>query len=261
MTHLPTALERNKYIKEVVISEFLAMVDADIYATLFDVEGKVLICTNKNARSAGFNSWHEVIGMSFDSVNETMIRQLTQLESATQINQILAACKIICDLQQSAVKNKQVVNFIDLIPYNNQFRVYLETLLPVFHPCGEVIAVKWLTVECPLLRPFNLFCEQSEDLRLMTDQIVSSSSSSLPKLSKRQHEILYLILQGFSQQHVAMILKIKRGTIARIISEKICPKFDINGANTQLLIKRATDMNLHTKMPPSLWQPRIILLK
>jgi hypothetical protein len=80
-------------------------------------------------------------------------------------------------------------------------------------------------------------------------------------LPTRQHEILYLILQGIPQEYAAQILNIKRGTLARIISEQICPKFNIHGSNTKLLIEKAMQLGFHRYMPKSLWVPGVIILE
>ena len=44
-------------------------------------------------------------------------------------------------LQEIVFNSCKVVQFIDMLPYNNQFLTYITTYAPVVSPDGEVVAI------------------------------------------------------------------------------------------------------------------------
>ncbi len=252
--------ERNKYLEETVIPLFKGMQNQDIYSSLFDVNGRVIMATNKNAVDTGFKTHEELIGLSYADATPELITRVIGDAAKDNTERIIKACQKIHKLLLACVEYKRVVNFIDLIPYKNLFQSYLETYIPIFHPSGEVVAVQSLTAEFKMFDINQLlFVTEVNEIKSRAKTIAIPAEDPPFKLPSRQHEILYLILQGIPQEYAAQILNIKRGTLARIISEQICPKFNIHGSNTKLLIERAMAMGFQHHMPKSLWVPGIII--
>lgn len=249
-------LERNQYVKDYIIPSFNYLVNHDSFSTLFDIYGKCIICTRRNMLDLGFTSQNEMIGLSYAEINDEMLKKLAGENYSLNMDEIKTSCNKIHELLLTSVKHKRIVKFIDLIPYNQHYRSFLETYTPILHPSGEVVAVQSMSIE------FKMF-----DLPSLLDRNKEKPKSfSIPKdsppldLPPRQHEILYLLLQGIPQEYAAQILNIKRGTLARIVSENLCPKFGIHGSNTKLLIKKAQELGLQDYMPRSLWKPSVIIL-
>jgi len=245
-----------QYRNEYIIRPFSNLIDQDIYSTLFDTDGKVIACTTKNAVESGFSSWQEMVGLSYTEVTTDIIINLMGEVAKDNADAILAACRKIHELLLIVVSHKRVINFIDLIPYNGHYRSFLETQIPIFHPSGEVVAVQSMSAEFKMFDPHALILRQCEEAKPFA--IPHNEPPII--LPKRQHEILYLILQGVPQEYAAQMLNIKRGTLARIVSEGLCPKFGINGSNTKLLVERALEMGFQNHMPKSLWKPGIVIL-
>lgn len=247
--------ERNQYINDYIIPSFKYLVNQDSLSTLFDIDGKCIICTRRNMLETGASTIEEMVGLSYAEVTNEMLRKLTGEDSNQNIEEIKASCNKIYQLLRIAVKYKRIVKFIDLIPYNQRYCSFLETYTPILHPSGEVVAIQSMSIE------FKVF-----DLPSMLNRGEEKAKSfSIPNdippinLPPRQHEILYLLLQGIPQEYAAQILNIKRGTLSRIVSEALCPKFGIYGSNSKLLIKKARELGFHNYMPKSLWKPAIIV--
>lgn len=246
------------YLNEVIIPWFKPLIYQDVMSSLFDTNGVILYSTEKSAKSVGYKMWQEAIGTSYQHVNLDLVIKMLGDGVKESASKIVEACHKIYRIHQLVVSSKNVINFIDLMPYNNQYKSYLETYIPIFHPDGTVVAVQSVTVD------FKVF--EFSDLFFMRDDSITGKSLSIPndlppiELPTRQHEILYLILHGIPQEYAAQILNIKRGTLARIISDQICPKFGIHGSNTKLLIEKAMQMGFNEYMPKSLWFPGIIIL-
>ena len=106
----------------------------------------------------------------------------------------------------------------------------------------------------------NDYLTSYHDKALDVPTIIKNSDELKIPLSRRQHEILFLITIGLSQREAAVILDISRSSIAKTLVETICPKFGIYDSNTSLLIEKARKMNLHKFIPSSLCKPWVIVL-
>lgn len=247
-----------QYLHDVILPVFEPLIYQNVMSSLFDRDGRIILSTDENARAGGFSSWKDHIGLSYADVDEQLIEQMLGDTSHYTKQMIIASCKKIHQILSLVVSKKRAINFIDLIPYKNKYRSYLETYIPIFHPSGDVVAVQSITTDFKFLQVTDLFASHGADI---SGKYLHIPDDSPPVcLSPRQHEILYLVLQGIPQEYAAQILNIKRGTLARIISEQICPKFDIYGSNTKLLIERALRLGLQHYMPKSLWFPSVIIL-
>lgn len=102
------------------------------------------------------------------------------------------------------------------------------------------------------------FHEQLAGLLGDTKQRVYSSNNTI--FTQREQEILFLLTYGVTQDQIAQILNVTRGTIANIISKQLCVKFGIQGSNTKILTQAAVNAGIHQKMPRSLIRPCIMIL-
>ena len=147
---------------------------------------------------------------------------------------------------------QQVVSYVDLLPYNDEFKYYYITCFPVFHPCGEVVAIQSLANEGKFWGVQN----QVAELLGITHRVDLDKQ----KFTKREHEILFLLCYGATQDQIAQVLSISRSTVASIILKQLCVKFGISGSNTRQLSWAAMNAGFHQTMPKSLYRPCVIVL-
>lgn len=252
-----TDKERDKYVQEIILPAFQWMLKSDSFTTLFSADAKILFITEKSAASIAIDSADKCIGMSYATPLEEYIAGLKEKYGLDEDN-ILGACAKIYQTQLLAINNKKSVSYIDMIPYAGQFHGYLCILTPILHPNGEVVALLANSVKHYLFGLHEFISAANVDnipaLNFLTAENLEIN------LSKRQHEILFLICNGFSQEIVAQMLKVTRGTIAKTISTQICPKFNLVNDSARL-IDLARQMKLHQKIPQSLWRQYIVTLE
>jgi len=250
-----TETEKEKYIQDTILPVFQPMSQYDTYTTLFSTKGNILFISQKSAASLSIEP-ARCIGMNYQVPSEEYIQSLRE-KHQLNIDNIREACKTVYDLQMQVIKNQKSASYIDLIPYNGQFYGYLCILTPLFHPNGQPIALLVNSTRYHLFGLHEFVSMQNLD----TIPILHSPDTENLniKLSNRQHEILFLVSNGFSQEHVAQILKVSRGTIAKTISSQICPKFNIDNDSAKL-IHLARQIKIHHKIPKSLWNWYIITL-
>ena len=252
-----TEQEGYDYINQYVLPAFQGMVTQDLLCTIYDWDGRVILGTTKSAQSIGLESWHDLRGYSYQTPNmEKAI--LFAKNKGLPLAQVLNDCQAIYELQQLVVKHKKPLKYLDLMPYNGEMLSYMVFLVPIFHPNGAVIAYQSITQEYMFygIHDFLSTIQGSSSIKK------APASSALPsiKLAPRQREILFLISQGITQNIAAKILAIKRGSISKIISEQLCPKFAIDPPCTQILIKKAIALGFNKSIPNGLRRRHLIVL-
>ena len=119
------------------------------------------------------------------------------------------------------------------------------------------------TIEASNIHSANQMGYNPEATKFQFD-FLNEEDSALPKplqdAINSGKEILFLITNGATQEQISQILNISRSTVSMIIGNQICPKFNIPGANTKILLKEAINAGFYRHMPPSLWKPCIIVL-
>ncbi|AUR50781.1 helix-turn-helix transcriptional regulator [Aquella oligotrophica] len=83
---------------------------------------------------------------------------------------------------------------------------------------------------------------------------------NIPKLTQREHQIIFLLAHKFSQYEIADFLNISRATVQKTINESLMDKFNIYDNDSQKLIEASIKLNLHLYFPPSLLGERLLIL-
>lgn len=253
-----TTKQRESYVQETILPVFQSMSNSNSYTTLFSVDAKILFITEKSAASIAMDSPDKCIGMTYAAPLEDYILGLKQ-KYELETDNIISACSKIYQLQLSAVNHQKSVSYIDMIPYSGKFYAYLCILTPIFHPNGEVVALLANSVKHYLFGLHEFITTTIQYCNPVLNPL--SAENFEVNLSKRQHEILFLISNGFSQGAVAEMLRITRGTVAKTITTQLCPKFNVVDNDSVKLIELARQMKLHEQIPQSLWRQYIVSLE
>lgn len=250
-----TIEEKHTYLKENIIPSFMPLVSRNVYSIIFDYDYKVLICTESSAKSVGFDKWEDMVGLSFRDHNDPdmaakIFGDQYRDESKRYIHEY---AEKIHEVQKRVFTDQNVISFLDLLPYKGELKSYIVTYVPIFHPSGEVIAIQSFAARSRFFSHkeyFNRILDSKEGLDLFYSV----------DLTTREHEIMFLLANGSTQDQISQILKVSRSTIANIIANQLCVKFGIFGANTKLLTQKALQYNLNQTVPPSLYRPYMIVL-
>ncbi len=229
--------QKDLFIEKVLIPSFMGLVDKNIYKIVYDVSGKIIFATNKAAKSYGFDNWLQIKD-----------KKLSQLPTKHE-----ELFKEIESIREVVINKQQVIDYLYFAEFSKKFDVQLVSHAPIFMPDGEILG------SIITSRKFWLFNLKHLFNRLHKKSLIIEEDDI--HLSNRQEEILFLIMMGFSQREIATFLKISRGTVAKIIAQDICPKFNINGSSTRLLIEKAFNLNYPKRIPNfNLIKPQIIII-
>lgn len=245
-----TNKDYNEYLKKYIDSNFKGLVDKDMYSIIINRNHIIEIATNKSKESVG----HELTAVICykDYENKELLETIFKLEDGKiSVDLISNYIKKLYYMQKIVFEQCKIVKFIDMLPYNNKFISYITSYFPIVHPNGEVVAVQSLSIKSYVLRFQG---------HLDNPNIPVQKKYLNQKFTNRELEFLFLLANGATQEQIAQILNISRGTVSAIIGNQLCPKFSIAGSNTKILVKKAIDAGFYRQMPESLWRPCIIIL-
>jgi len=256
----PKLLKCNKavvkeYFDQVVVPYFMGCINAPVYSTLINLKHEIVMCTNQTARSIGLTDWRQAVGISYKhyaSIDKARYH-FSDLYNRETAESIHLYAKKIFRIQQYVFKYGMAASFIDSLPYANGIKSYLLTFTPVFHPSGAIVALQTTALD------YRLFSYQEHIKHLIPK--LTSTISNQSSFSTREHEVLFLLTVGATQEQIAQILNVKRTTVAAIIRNQLCSKFGISGSNTKLITQIALDNGILRQIPRSLWRPSVITLE
>ena len=250
-----TDQEKKNYLQRFIDANFIQLVDEKIYCTIYDFNHQIVACTNQSAQSIGYNSWQDLVGITFSKFDDAILAKHFFKDAYNEKTQeiIHTHVKRIYQIQKFVLTKHKVVSFFDLLPYNNVFKSYLITYVPIYHKSNEVLGINSFAIEAR-------FLNFQEYMNTSSTTIPEINHSIMEKLSIREQEIMFLLANGVTQEQIAQILGISRSTVATIIANQLCTKFGISGSSTQLLTKIAIKNGYYQNLPHSLWRPIVIIL-
>jgi ATP/maltotriose-dependent transcriptional regulator MalT len=95
------------------------------------------------------------------------------------------------------------------------------------------------------VNPFQILDSLRNNDSLSSLTTKNRLSSLNLKLTLREHEVLFLLLYNFSQEEIANILNVTRSTIQKVISIRLCEKFNLATSNSKELIAKAQELKLN----------------
>ncbi len=128
----------------------------------------------------------------------------------------------------------------------NEF-IRLTNVFPLITADKEILGTYTLSW---FANPFNFLMNFLNDFQNRESQ--QKQLENIPSLTKREHQILFLLTHKFSQYEIANFLKISRATVQKTINDGLMEKFNIHNNDSEELINAAIRYNLHLYFPPSL---------
>lgn len=242
------------FLDEYITNNFIQLLDLPMYSCLYDQSFKLVICTNQSAKSLGYMSWENAVGISYEDdschvLARAIFGSSYSDEHKDSINKYAA---MILDFQKDVFLNKRAISFFDLLPYNNQFNSYLVTYVPIIDKTGAVVAIQSHAIES------KFFGFQEHFYTLYDSGDTKNNFPDKIELTRREEEVMFLLANGLNQEQIAQTLQTSRSTIATIIATKLCVKFNIPGSNTGYLTKLAMERGYFQYIPSSLFKPFVV---
>ena len=229
---------------EQFITFFRGMVNKEILSIAYDLDGRVVIATNLQAKLCGYQDYRDLIG-----------KTLFKLLPKTKFQKIVLK---LDSIRQEIISTEKMISYVNFFPYQNNLAMLLCYHQPVFSATGEIIGSMMLAKQSSIFKhtlKINQLFRQSNKFNTNLDSI------QIPQnLTKREEEILYLLTIGLDQKTIAKYLGVTRGTISKTIACKICSKFGMTGTSSLRLIEKTIQSGYFKHIPKSLLIPKVIVI-
>lgn len=244
------------FVQDILLPYFHGFSQSDVDVTLYSPDSRILAISQNTPRTLQID-WQEFIGVSLKEISPEIILRICDTQPS-EVDLVIRQFAEIVRLNDIIVAEKVAINYIDIIPYKNFFESFLVVKFPVFDTQGNVVAIQSLATKFYFFGMADYLSSIEKKEKFTRPQNVYKKTVKID-LTNRQHEILFLLLCGMTQTDIATFLELKRGTISTVVNH-LCQKFNIEGANTSLLLKAARKRGVSESIPPTLKQPRIIIL-
>ena len=252
----PNPVIADQYLQNVVKPYFQTAISKSLYSAIVDFRYQTLFCTDQSARSIGLPFGEDALGTGYKYYSRIDLAQWYfgkwYNDKSAHVTHHYA--RKIFRIQQYVFKTGHPASFIDSLPYDRGIRSYLITFIPIFDDNENVVAIQSIALNYRL-------AGYHEYIQNILEQQKAPMDTLLIKLSKREEEVLFLLICGITQEQIADMLEVKRETIASIIRNQLRVKFALPIASTKLVVETALSYGFPFSIPESLWRPSVIILE
>ncbi len=209
-------------------------------AALKDLESSYLVSTRKFAQLLGFKNAAELIGLSDgDAPSPTAKYAEVYYQQDRTVEQTRSA--LIC---------------LDNHNYHYGFDSYIFTKTAVINPKTEnVLGTRLIASKPLLLSPINIALEM-QGLSASYNEMISLGKTKLNnvKLTNRQHLVLFLTINGYSQGEIVKFFKLIQDNISEAVVKDTLRVLKVKfGATSKAgLIMKVLKSGRHTHIPAQL---------
>jgi hypothetical protein len=220
----------DEYINNFIVPVFSGSVNSSIAWHIRKLNGDIVLCSQWYAKRVGYESYEDLVGKNIRDVANGILGSYNE-NILPKINAAMALGHVV-DLIDDYAAGADGVSMI--------------SLQPLFMPDHTVAAIYGVRrpVQLPSWRELILSHIHKTD-----SGMAIVGSSLLFDLSYNAELILFFLLNGFVQEEIARFLNVSRGYVAKLIASELCPKFDIEGCSTKLLVEKALDLGLASYVP------------
>lgn len=231
------------FFENIIIPLFTGTIHKKIFTAVYALDGKIIIASDQFAGYFGFTSSQQVQG-----------KTLREISEIAKLDKFITLTERLNEIRLKVISSGTVITHLNLVPFQNKTLTSIVYNLPIYSTDGsKVLATRAIARKIDLANSVSAMNNS-----LINEPPIAKINPLSLQLSPRQNEIIYLLTIGFSQSQAADYLDITRGTISKIISENICPLFNIAGSNTKLLVKTIIASKYFETFSNPFLEPRII---
>ncbi|HMT02967.1 MAG TPA: hypothetical protein PKD00_06605 [Burkholderiales bacterium] len=220
------------FLKKVTIPAHWSIASQNnIRFTINDISGRLIICSEKYAHDIGFNNFYEAMFKMPGKDYKPFFKET---------NYFIA--------QKNSSENKKKV-FHYIYKANHNGIIYLSTSEPILDLKGNTIATKDVDLEVKPITHREVIEKhfKRNDINLVAPCL--EDVAPIIPLTENEELILFMLIAGYSQQEIGVLLNYSRSYIVKIIAEGLCVKFGLPALSTKALIDKAVSMGYALFIP------------
>lgn len=243
---------KKDFLNNVVAPYFMGSIKKGLYSVVYDLDGKVFLCTNQFARMFGYDKWQSMRGKSI-------------MDFAVQMPQ--------CDpdfynnlemIRQRVITESSGIQYINFLYNASGIVSQMVHHFPIFMPNGEVVASRVVANDFNIvdtgINKFMSFVKRNKSKLLNNNDTKKLFSLIGADLSDREYSIVFLIAAKFNLEEVSIFLDIPIDKIMNILETSICYKLGLTSLNFASLRQVITSENIINRLPRRFMKPRSIIL-
>lgn len=245
-----------EFLRDVVAKSYVGIGELGFVFAIYDLDGKIVMANKGYSRYYGFDNPADIFGLTLPDLARSLVQKTSPLRTNGITDSIYH--EMIDEwehLRQKVICTEEVISYINVMPFIKGTLILQGYHIPIWNPHGKLIGTMTISASN------NVF----HDTALLRNRVLNKAGSSLkpkkislPELTALEYKIVLLLSLGFSQQDVAKLLHLVRGTVASIISERISPKLGLHGSNTKMVVDMLLDIGYFNHMPNDMIPPILI---
>ena len=232
---MSTPFDNTAYIEQVLLPFYKGYSTQNIEMCIRGIDGRYIFATEKFAQS--------IIGAP---IKEILKRKGEMFSHEPRGDRLTKARTL---LVSAMYQNPSLMHAI-FIGLRHDGEVSYTSYLPLFNPKGELFALQIthekMTRTQTSQEIFARHHSRFNTVEMSLDNILPMS------LTEVEQCVLSLLMLNYSQESIATIFGVSRSYIAKIISDNLCPKFNIRGFSAKQLVEQAVDLKYHFLLPKNL---------
>ncbi len=217
--------QNENFIKKFIVPAFMGLMKQNIILCIQDLSGKIILSSQK----------YKFLFLNKSPLNTSIKKEEIKLP-------LIYGNPIFSSIFDKHIKDsKKPMDFISTI--NEQ--LYLITCEPLFNN-NKILAIK------NYLRPFRIISpKEITYIHFNKFKINMATLSDIhkPILTEKEKVVLFMLITGYNQKEIATYIRSSRSLVAKIISNGLCPKFNIAGSASKILIDKAISLGLASFIP------------
>lgn len=249
-------LSDEEFIRNIAVKLYQGASNQRFAFAIFDLSGRIMSASRVYAKYFACDNPEELYGETVLSIAKKLIAKRSIDRPTPMAHSVYyEMVKEWERLRQKVIQTEDVVSYINVAPFPQGTIIFQAYHLPIWNPSGKIVGTKTVSGNNNVFHDNILLRNRFIKKKAFSNKDIVNN---LPELTSLEYKIILLLSLGLSQNNVASLLNIARGTIANTISERICPKFGLHGANTKLLISLLMEIEYFNHMPYDMIPPILI---
>lgn len=224
---------KQENLQKVILDYYSGMYSSKLKILVIDLEGKILFVSSVAAKLFGINPYHENLDAEIKRAFFEMVPDPAIQEEIKKIRPLV-------------LETQDLISFFINLPVSGINHSFVFLVRAIFAQNAEPIGIEVIIDQYaffPLKHHLRHPQEKTKSENFQTAKI---------KLTEREYLVLFYLVLGYTQDEVADILQVTRGTVARMIHDKLYEKFGPAKRTTDYLIEAAIKNGVKMNLPTSI---------
>ena len=231
-------------LEKVTRAIFSGIINKNILSSAYDLNGKLIAATKLYALFLGFRELAQILGKSHDDI-------LSQNNGKAFTNQL----KII---RVEAQTKGEAISYVAYLKLENKFHFLNSTIMPL---CASDSRVIGTLITTSSYKSISLSDILAPKIGTSGKELVNLNKApdAVRSLTKRQKEVLFLLIGGLTQEQIAKSLGISRSSVSNYLLS-ISYRFGLTNQTASVIRELGVQYGYDKYVPDNLINPQVLMV-